>query len=231
MMASLIGIIASPVIERVGDTDSKGRQFLSPRPLYGAVGWWLYQQGGILGFSLKGERRLVEKIMSMATHNPMDDVDVYKDSITADLESVKNREKHITWLYTYLEMKKIGVDLTNQEGNHSLPMIDPKQTREVMKEAFYKGVTIGFHFPDLFKEYWENTYQKLVENETNKGSKRSSTLSKTQLELAFGEAVIKVINTIFNWNQLEGYEVLNREDESTLENILNDFQKIKHSVN
>jgi hypothetical protein len=224
MMASLIGIIASPVIKKVGGTDSKGKQFLRLGPLYSAVGWWLYQQGGILGYSLKSERQLVEKIMSVATHNSIDDVDVYRDRVTADLESVKNEEKHVTWLYTYLEMKKIGVDITDPKDKCFLEKVDLVQGMEVMKEAFYKGVTVGFHFPDLFKEYWENTYQKLVENEPNKGSKRSSSASKTQLELVFGKAVVNVINIIFNWNQLEGYEVLNRDDEAILETILNDLK-------
>ena len=224
MMASLVGIIASPVVKRVGETDSKGKQFLRLGPLYGAVGWWLYQQGGILGYSLKGERQLVERIMSVATHNSIGDVDVYRDRVIADLESVKNREKHLTWLYTYLEMKKIGVDITGPKDKRTLETVDLNQSAEVMKEAFYKGVTVGFHFPDLFREYWDNTHQKIVESVYKNGPERSPASSKTQVELAFGAAITKVINIIFNWNQLEGYEVLEREDEATLESILNDYK-------
>jgi hypothetical protein len=227
MLASLIGIIASPAVKRVGETDSKGKQFLRPRPLYGAVGWWLYQQGGILGFSLKGERQLVEKIMSMATDNPIDNVDVYRGAVTADLESVKNKEKQITWLYTYLEMKKIGVDITNPEDSCTPKSIDPQQSAAVLKEAFYKGVTIGFHFPDLFREYWYNTYRQLVENSHTKGQKSSPASSKEQVELVFAAAITNVINIIFNWNQLEGYVVLTREDEVTLETILNELKQQK----
>ncbi len=230
MMASLVGIIASPVIKKVGEIDSKGKQFLRPRPLYAAVGWWLYQQGGILGYCLRGERQLVERIMSVATHNSIDDVDVYRDRVIADLESVKNREKHVTWLYTYLEMKRIGVDITDSKDKGILETVDLIQSTEVMKEAFYKGVTMGFHFPDLFREYWGNTYLRLVESQLQEDSRRDPSPSKKQVELVFGAAITKVINIIFNWNQLEGYEVLNREDEATLESILNDYKQVKYPV-
>jgi hypothetical protein len=230
MMASLVGIIASPVVKRVGETDSKGKQFLRPRPLYGAVGWWLYQQGGILGYSLRGERQLVERIMGLATHNSIDDVDVYRDRVIADLESVKNREKHVTWLYTYLEMKKIGVDITDPKDKGILETVGLIQSTEVMKEAFYKGVTMGFHFPDLFREYWGNTYLRLVESQLKEDSRRGPSPSKKQVELVFSAAIVSVINIIFNWNQLEGYEVLHREDEAILESILSDYKQVKYPV-
>lgn len=226
MMASLIGIISSPVVRRVSETNPKGKQSIRLGPLYSNIGWWLHQQGGILGYLLKGKRQLLERIMGLATHNPVADVDFYRDRVIADLESVKDREKHLSWLYTYLEMKRVGIDIANPKEGCLQETVDTKQRVEVMKEAFYKGVTIGFHFPDVFREYWGNTYQKVVDDEP-KGPERNSGPSKTKLETAFGGVVVNMINTILNWNRLEGYEVLNREDELTLESILGDYAWVK----
>jgi hypothetical protein len=114
-------------------------------------------------------------------------------------------------------MSRVGLNHYKPEAPELSQEIDLKYSATVMREAFYKGATLGFHFPEEFSRYWQVTYQlDKVDKRPGKGDISQS----RSLYIDLGENALRILNMVLNWDQLEGYEVLNTSDSEVIEQLI-----------
>jgi hypothetical protein len=216
MMASFIGILAAPATQSIFK-NKETRNTMPIRLLYSVVGWWLYQQAALLGYSLREERRILERILKLATDDSIDDINIYRNQVAKDLEETKTQQKHFYCLYSNLEMSRVGLNHSEPKAPELSQEIDLKYSKNVMRDAFYKGAALGFHFPDEFSRYWQGTYQL---GEINKPPDKGDKSQSIYKDINLRENVVRILNMVLDWNQLEGYEVLNTSDSDVIEQLI-----------
>lgn len=147
-MVSLLSVIAAPAVRQVGEKGLFGKPFVRLGRLFIAIGCWVYQQGGVLGYGLKGRPALLGKFLPRVAPEYLASL---REVVTAHLAESEGQEKTFFHLYVVRELRGLGIDITAWPPSEVLDKkVSPEMASDVMVISFIEGAALGYHFPDLF---------------------------------------------------------------------------------
>ena len=201
-MPSLMQHIASPAFSSLVKKNWRGKPYFELGPLILTVGTWLFERGGILGYTLRDNPELLSKVM------PVPNLGAY-ERITKQLASI--------WLDFLPEsdpsFKKWYADPTLEAHDMIFPAYpEPKgwrkkisweQTTELMGEAFLRGSAIGSTAPSSFRTVFENTYRPVDPERWQEAFRAGAVDSPGQRMLTLEDAIRDCLVETATWAQSE----------------------------
>jgi hypothetical protein len=224
-MASFSTFMAIPAIRQATEKSMFGKPYVRMGKLFTIVGYWVYQQGGLLGYVLREYPKLLIKLIipqdaSIAPEQAMQELYSIKEVVEKELENPENGEKTFFALYTVRELRQAGIELIKLPSDKALNnKVDFESASQIMRLAFIKGVTFGFHFPEQFTRCWDTSYRSVPDKEWAEASKLGIVPQK-QRTISFSQAVCDLCEGAISWNNDESLKVLNSSDINILQNIL-----------
>ena len=105
-MSIFLSWVAGPTIQQVAERSFFRKQYVRVSRLIGIVGYWVYQQGGVLGYTLGEEPILLGKLMGLvAETDPPADVYLnnFRPAVLDSLNTVDQDE--MTFFQIYIVWK------------------------------------------------------------------------------------------------------------------------------
>jgi tetratricopeptide (TPR) repeat protein len=99
--------------------------------------------------------------------------------------------------------------------------MDENFISEVMRFSFHTGAALGYHFPDTFREYWENTYRIRPDSEWQEMRSHGLALSDTQQARPLDADVAELADAARAWASsvttapLDALDIINLEHVAT----------------
>jgi hypothetical protein len=230
-MTSFLTIIAAPSIRQVSEISVLGKPYVRIGRLFNVIGYWVYQEGGVLGYLLRDSPALLGKLSAppeIITTNETEIVEYFKglsDKVASDLEELKDNDKTFFYLYTVRELRNIGIELLRWPPDNNLDKkADTEFAGDVMRISFIKGIALGFNFPEQFTIYWNNTYKVRPDNEWEEMRKRGVVLSEMQQKRTLNDAIVEIAENAISWSTNELPHILNEHDLETLHSIVSNYK-------
>ena len=221
-MTSFLTIIACPAVQNITEKSLFGKPYVRIGRLFVALGYWVYQQGGLLGYALRDNPKLLAKLVAPPGASLEQAIKELYDSetVASELEEVKHEDKTFFHLYTLRELRSIGIELTSWPPDKNLEKkADVEFVGAVMRISFIKGVLLGFNFPNIFITYWENTYKVRANSEWKEMYRRGIAQSEVQPRLTLEEAIAELAQAAIAWSTEETSGRLNDNDIETLQQL------------
>lgn len=220
-MASFLSAIAAPAVRQVSEQRLLGKPFVRLGKLFIVVGYWVYQQGGVLGYGLKGHPALLGKLLPRVDpEQAAKYVASLHEVVTAHLAESEGQEKTFFHLYIIREFRGLGVDITAWPPSKVLyKKVSPEMTSDTMVMSFIEGAALGYHFPELFKEYWDNTYRKRPDSEWQGLRARGIILSEVQQTLSLSAAISNIAEMAHLWAAEEAPQLLDSHEVQLLKRL------------
>jgi len=227
-MSSFLAFIASPAVRQVTKRPIFGKPYTTLGSLYGVVGFWVYQAGGVLGYCLRDTPDLLVKLAEPAeillAINTEALIKGIKESVSiveSGLKEMEGEEKTFFHLYTLRQLRSIGIDSARWPPDKRLnDKADTECAGGVMRTAFVLGIGFGFNLPEEFAVYWDNTYRIRPDSEWQKWYERGIVRSKTQRKQTLEEAIAELAEGAIIWNKGQSPKVLDANDIRVLQEII-----------
>jgi hypothetical protein len=226
-MSSFLTYLATPSIKLATEKPTFGKPYVRIGKLFNIVGYWVYQQGGLLGYTLKEQPKLLVKLIEPQAPSivpeqvMMKELIGIKEVIAKELESVKGEDNTFFNLYTVRELHQAGIELIKFPPDKNLDKkVDFESAGQIMRLAFIKGVAFGFHFPEQFIACWNNSYKAVDEKEWSDARNHGLNLPEKQPTLTFDQATHDLCDGILTWSNTEPVRVINDSDIQILQAIL-----------
>jgi len=227
-MSSFLTFIASPAVQQVAKKPIFGKPYTTLGSLYGVIGFWVYQLGGVLGYCLRDTPNLLVKLTERAevllAINTKALIKGIKESasiVESGLKELEGEEKTFFHLYTLRQLRSIGIDFTRLPPDKRLnDKVDAESAGGVMRTAFALGIGFGFNFPEEFAVYWDNTYRIRPDSEWQKWYERGIVRSKTQRKQTLKEAIAELAEGAMTWDRGQSPRMLDTNDIRVLQGII-----------
>ena len=225
-MTSFLTIIATPAVQQVGEKSLFGKPKVSIGSLFGVIGFWVYQQGGVVGYALRDNPNLLTKLVAppdtcLNGEQAVQEMHSLRETVASAVEQVKHEEKTFWHLYTLRELHSIGIKLTSSPPDKALKKkADANFAGNVMRIAFIEGCALGFNFPDEFLTYWEETYQIRPPGKWIEMYERGIVHSKVQPLRTLGNAIRETAEAAIAWAEEEASGILNDDDIRSLQKLI-----------
>jgi len=218
-MGSFLNIVATPAVSQSVEKRLLGKPYVRLGRLFSMVGPWIYQQGGALGYALKDEPMLLGKLMGIPPEYAVKTINDIRETVASRLSEVMNEKKDFFFLYTVRELRSLGIEITAWPPSTALnDKCSQEQASDVMGRAFFEGVALGYHFPDIFKEYWENTYRMSPDAEWQK-VRKLGIVSGEQRARPLEEAIAELAEMAVWWGTNEAPELLESHEIQVLKRL------------
>ena len=234
-MASFLTVIATPAIRQVSEKSVFGKPYVRIGRLFNVIGYWVYQEGGVLGYSLRDNSALLGKLAAppeIVNINEAEIIEYFKglsEKVASELEEVKDEEKTFFYLYTVRELRSIGIELIRWPPDKNLEKkADAEFAGDVMRISFLKGIALGFNFPEQFSIYWDNTYRMRPDSEWQefRNRHRGLILSKEKQEKrTLKQAIVEMAENAIIWGTHEIPNVLDSHDIEILNSLISRFRE------
>lgn len=231
-MASFLTVIATPAIRQVSEKSVFGKPYVRIGRLFNVIGYWVYQEGGVLGYSLRDNSALLGKLAAppeITNINEAEIVEYFKglsEKVASELEEVKDEEKTFFYLYTVRELRSIGIELIRWPPDKNLEKkADAEFAGDVMRISFLKGIALGFNFPEQFSIYWDNTYRMRPDSEWEEMRKRGIVFSEMQQKRTLNEAIVEIAENAIVWGTDESPHSLDKDDIETLKSLISYYSE------
>lgn len=209
-MTSFLTVIAQPTINRVAEKQLIGKPYVRVGKLFKVLGNRIYQQGGVLGYSLRNKPQLLGRLAAtekFPVMNETETVDYFgglSAQIASELEEVKDYDKTFFNLYTMRELRSVGIELISRPPDKRLEeKAGDDFARDLIEVSFHKGIGLGFNFPEQFSMYWNNSYSIKPDNELEQLSKQGLVLSEIQERRTLNDAIIEIAEVAMSWVEIE----------------------------
>ena len=63
-MTSFLTVIATPAVQQVAEKSFFGKSHVRIGRLFNVIGYWVYQQGGVMGYALNDNPQLLAKLVA-----------------------------------------------------------------------------------------------------------------------------------------------------------------------
>ena len=226
-MSSFLTYLATPAVTQVTKRPIFGKPYTSVGSLFIVIGWWVYQQGGVLGYCLRDNPNLLVKLAvppGVTTINEEQIIKEIKESsdiVEAELKEMEDEEKTFFHLYTVRELRGIGIDFPQWPPDKRLnKKADVEFAGNVMRLSFVRGIDFGFNFPEEFAVYWDNTYRIWPDSKWQEWYERDIVRSKIQQKLTLKEAIVEMLEGAIVWNKGQSPKMLNPNDICILQGII-----------
>ena len=98
-MISFLTVIAIPAVQQVGKESFLGKSQVRIGELFNVIGYWVYQQGGVMGYALINNPELLAKlVVSPNTYSDIgkaiEELYSLRETVASELEQVRNEEKN-----------------------------------------------------------------------------------------------------------------------------------------
>jgi hypothetical protein len=224
-MTSFLTFLAIPAIKQATEKSTFEKPFVRMGRLYGVVGVWVYQQGGLLGYILREHPHLLVKLIAPPDPSFVPEqalIELYdtRKIISKELENLEKDENTFFSLYTVRELRQTGIELIKFPADKGLDKkVDFESASQIMRLAFIKGVAFGFHCPELFVSCWDATYKVVPDKEWEEYWKRGI-VPEMQRTIPFDQAVCDLCEGAIAWSIAESSEVLDTSDIRLLHSII-----------
>lgn len=231
-MASFLTVIATPAIRQVTEKSIFGGPYVRIGRLFHVIGYWVYQQGGVLGYALRDNPALLGKLAAppeITNTNEVEIVEYFKElseKVASELEEVKDEEKAFFHLYTVRELRGIGIELIRWPPDKNLEKkANAEFVGDVMRISFIKGIALGFNFPEQFSIYWDNTYRVRSDSEWEEMRNRGIVLSEMQEKRTLKKAIVEMAENAILWGTDESPHSLDKDDIETLKSLISYYSE------
>ena len=220
-MTSFLSVIAAPAVRQVSEQGLFGKPFVRLGKLFIVVGYWVYQQGGALGYGLKGHPALLGKLLPrVAPEQAAKYVASLHEVVTAHLAESEGQEKTFFHLYVVRELRGLGIDIIAWPPSKVLgKKVSPEMASDTMVISFIEGAALGHHFPELFKEYWEHTYRQRPDSEWQEMRAQGLILSEVQQARPLGTAIAEIAEMAYLWAAEEAPQMLDSHEVQLLKRL------------
>jgi hypothetical protein len=225
-MLSILAELAAPAIQSASEYSPSGQLCVRAGPLITVIGYWVYQQGGLLGYALKNRPELLEKLTLQQLTQGKTQItgqhfSALKDHVAKYLDGDNFAEKTFVSLFTMQELKNAGVNFDSLplDKKFNEKVYDP-DVSNVMRIMYLNGVALGYNFPDIFFEYWGNTYKHRDPEEFRKAFEIGLVLSDTQRYRPLVEAISELIEYILNWCTSDAPDLLTEDETQFLQGLV-----------
>lgn len=229
-MSSFLTFLATPAVKQVTRKPVFGKPYTSIGSLFCVIGWWVYQQGGVLGYIFRDNPNLLAKLAvppGITVINEKQITEELKElssEVESRLKENEAEEKTLFHLYTFRELRNIGIDLSRGPLGKDLKKlrekVDAELAGDVMRMAFAEGTAFGFNFPEQFAIYWDNTYRIMPDSKWQEWRQRGIILSEKQRKLTLNEAIVEVAEGAIIWNKNQSPKMLDPNDICVLKGII-----------
>ena len=159
-MSSFLAFISRPAVAQVTKRPIFGKPYTTVGSLFCVIGWWVYQQGGVLGYCLRDTPNLLGKLAVPPQITTIDTEEIIKEIkessgiVESELEEMEDEEKTFFHLYTVRELRGIGIDFPEWPPDRKFnEKADAEFAGDVMRLSFVRGIDFGFNFPEEFAVY------------------------------------------------------------------------------
>ena len=141
-------------MQQVSEKPLFGKPFVRVLALFGAIGAFMYQQGGSLGFGLTEHATLLGKLLSVQPELTASYVESLRKREVARLSKVEGQEKNFIQLYIARKLRAMDIYIAAYPLSKGLEQKAPREfSNIVIALAFDVGADFGYHFPHIFNEY------------------------------------------------------------------------------
>ncbi len=173
--------------------------------LIGIVGYWVYQQGGLLGYALSEEPILLGKLLGLVDEkDPRADEYLRKlrPMVSDSLYTVDQNELTFFQVYIVSEFADADIDVFEWPPSKKLDeKADNRYAFNVMRISYRKGAAFGFGFPSKFTDCWERSYRIQPDDDWQWLYSQGLQISEKQPETTLSEAVTNMANLALNWGK------------------------------
>ena len=217
-MPTLLEVVAAPAVLQVIEKPLLGKPFVRVGRLFVAIGAFLFQQGGALGYGLTEHATLLGKLLGADPTRATEYVDTLRQKAATTLEDVSAQEKTFLQLYVARELRVMDIDIAAYPPSKDLEKKAPSDfASTVMAVAFVEGAGLGYHFPEQFKEYWENTYQVVPDSQWQEMRASGVTIPEEQeSRRSVEEAVANMAANASDWVKAEALGLFSDSEMSVL---------------
>ena len=220
-MPTLLEVVAAPAVLQVIEKPLFGKPYVRIGRLFFAIGAFLYQQGGALGYGLTGHDTLLGKLLGADPHLAAEYIETLRKHAASHLAEVEEQEKTFLQLYIARELRSIDIDIAAYPPSKELEKKAPSEMASVvMSISFNEGVGLGHHFPEKFREYWENTYRSIPDSRWQEMRAYGVTLpEKQESPRSLKEAVAEMAVNASEWVDTEAPGLLSDSEFSVLKRL------------
>lgn len=144
-----------------------------------------------------------------------------RETAEADLQQVAGQEKTFLQLYVVRELRKLGIDLFALPTSKALyTRCSTKTSSLMMRISFISGAGLGYHLPDTFKEYWDESYRLRPNSEWQEARAHGLQLPETQQKRPLGTAVVEMAEAALAWADEEAPGLLSVDDIRILKTVV-----------
>lgn len=200
-MASFLSVVAAPAVQQVSEQGSFGKPFVRLGRLFIVIGYWVYQQGGAVAYGLRGYPALLSKFVPrVAPEQATKYIESLREVVKAHLAESEEQQKTFFHLYVVRELRGLGIDMTAWPTSKVFDKkMSPEMVSDTMVISFIEGMALGYHYPELFKEYWDNTYRMRPDNEWQELRAQGLILSEVQQARPLTTAVAELAEAARIW--------------------------------
>jgi hypothetical protein len=222
-MSSFLSRVAGPIIQQVAEQDSFGKQYVRLSRLIGIVGYWVYQQGGVLGYALSEEPILLGKLMGLVPEtDPPADVYLrnFRPAVLDSLNTVDQDEMTFFQIYIVKELSDLGIDIFEWPPSKKLnETADENFAFNVMRISYRKGAAFGYNISSKFTVCWERSYRIQPDSDWPWLYSQGLQISEKQPKTTLSEAITDMANLALNWAKNDGSGTLNAQELIILKNL------------
>lgn len=226
-MSSFLTFLATPAVKQVSKRPIFGKPYTSIGSLFGVVGWWVYQEGGVLGYFFRDTPNLLVKLAAPPGITTINEKQIIKEIkelssvVESKLKEVEDEEKTFFHLYTLRELRNIGIDLLRWPPDKELnKKVNAEFAGDVMRMSFIEGIAFGFNFPKQFAIYWDNTYRIWPDSKWEEMRQRGIVRSKIQHKRTLNEAIVEIAEEAIIWGTNQSPNMLDPNDICVLKTVI-----------
>ena len=226
-MSSFLTFLAAPAVRQASEKSIFGRPHIRVGRLFGVLGYWVYQVGGVLGYALRDRPALLTKLAAPPGAVNIDETQVIQGIresaaiVESELKEMEGKQKTFFHLYTVRELERIGINVLRWPPDKSLDKkADSNLAGDVMRISFIRGIDLGFNFPVQFSTYWDNTYRAIPGDEWERMHQRGIVASKTQNKLTLNEAIMTTAEGAITWSTGQSPHPLHPDDIRVLRGLI-----------
>ena len=226
-MSSFLSFLAAPAVKQASKRPIFGKPYTSIGSLFIVIGWWVYQQGGVLGHCLRDTPNLLAKLAVPSGTTAIKKEEIIREIkesssiVESELEEMKGEEETFFHLYTVRELHRIGIDFPQWPPDKRLyEKASADSAGDVMRISFVRGIDLGFNFPDEFAVYWDNTYKIWPDSKWKAWCGRGIAHSKIQHKQTLKEAIVELAEGAITWNKSQSPKMLDANDTNVLRRII-----------
>ena len=230
---TIVEYFTAPLLRQFSESGFFGKKYIRMGPMYGTVGYVLFQTGGLLGYGLVGYPKLLGELLIQP--KPLEDpgtvlIKQLKPLALALLSEAALEQNNLHELYLIPELARVGVDLHDTEfvHGHKTDWMSRKLSKQedivaVSQSVFLEGASVGFFFPDTFRVCWEESFKKNAKSEWEEAYKYGIGMNSIHRELSFLKEVSVILRETGDWSSKSPSSSLSRDEESELTRLADHF--------